>query len=601
MSQALAVGLITGVGVAGALGVVLLVLLRLARRSLSRLQRHSDEFLESMQDLVYETDEEDVVVSCNGAFARVFGCASSAEVVGRCICDFYVDAAHRELLKRELKARGGSVTDYVILAKRESGAAFYLSVDSSLIEGADGSARVRGVGKDVTGRISMYGGFYQLSSQDVITFCDRVFSEAFGYSSPAELIGRTVSEALQVHQALRRRAHDRLRRRPSETQQQSFAAVRKDGQLVYARVDARGLPDSRGLYRSTEGVLKDIHPAGIYVIQDGCFRAVDSQVCTLLGRSERELVGQPFLDIISPVDRELARREVDRKLQGGYGRVYELRLIHKLGHEVFAVCDSAPHIYDRRPAVTGYFALISHEKAVQERLKRREQFSAMGEAAADMAHFLGNKLSPLVRSASRLRKVVDGLPVAADLRSSMIEDLDLIQSSAQRMVQAKDDLIPRVLDVAAIETTLLRLCGEAVTSLDMPDNIAVTIQLDPAIPPTKRHPRQLLRVITYIVKNAVEAMPGGGELAIAGAYDAANDTVTLTFRDTGEGIPEELKQYVFKPFFSTKDSTSEGGAGLGLWFCLQALERMGATIGFESELAIGTTVEIVFYRYTKEV
>jgi signal transduction histidine kinase len=91
------------------------------------------------------------------------------------------------------------------------------------------------------------------------------------------------------------------------------------------------------------------------------------------------------------------------------------------------------------------------------------------------------------------------------------------------------------------------------------------------------------RVIDNIVKNAVEAMPNGGRLTLRGVRGTGH--VSLSISDTGVGIPEEIREEVFAPLFTTKS----GGMGLGLNFCRRAVEAHRGSIEFESEINKGTT------------
>ena len=72
-----------------------------------------------------------------------------------------------------------------------------------------------------------------------------------------------------------------------------------------------------------------------------------------------------------------------------------------------------------------------------------------------------------------------------------------------------------------------------------------------------------------------------------------DDALVVSIKDRGVGIPEELGNRIFEPFFSTKTGKgTEGGLGLGLSTALQLAERLGATLDYESEVARGTTFRL---------
>jgi two-component system sporulation sensor kinase A len=90
-----------------------------------------------------------------------------------------------------------------------------------------------------------------------------------------------------------------------------------------------------------------------------------------------------------------------------------------------------------------------------------------------------------------------------------------------------------------------------------------------------------------ILKNAIEAMPNGGEINIY-AYSKVDGTVIIQVIDQGQGISEEELTRLGEPFFSLK----ENGTGLGLAVCNRIIEAHKGTLSFKSKLNEGTTVEI---------
>ena len=92
----------------------------------------------------------------------------------------------------------------------------------------------------------------------------------------------------------------------------------------------------------------------------------------------------------------------------------------------------------------------------------------------------------------------------------------------------------------------------------------------------------LKRILGNLVTNAVQAMPKGGKLTIQ-ACKEANDTI-ITVKDTGVGIPEEAKEKLFTPLFTTKSK----GQGFGLAVVKRMTESLGGTVTFESQQGKGT-------------
>jgi two-component system cell cycle sensor histidine kinase/response regulator CckA len=113
---------------------------------------------------------------------------------------------------------------------------------------------------------------------------------------------------------------------------------------------------------------------------------------------------------------------------------------------------------------------------------------------------------------------------------------------------------------------------------------------------------QMKQVFVNLVINAREAMPNGGTLTVSGEnmHISAQDTfpmregdyVKITIRDTGSGIPAESLAKIFDPYYSTKDTYSQKGLGLGLAVCYSIIKKHDGLITAESQVGEGTTFSI---------
>ena len=135
---------------------------------------------------------------------------------------------------------------------------------------------------------------------------------------------------------------------------------------------------------------------------------------------------------------------------------------------------------------------------------------------------------------------------------------------------------------------LPELCGALLDFL-APELAAARVEvrreLSPALPPVRGDEGPLRAVLLNLVRNAREAMAGGGTLTVSAHPAAEGGGVELVVRDTGGGIRSEDLGRIFDPFFSTK----ERGTGLGLAFVQQVVQEQGGTVRCESEPGRGTT------------
>ncbi len=106
------------------------------------------------------------------------------------------------------------------------------------------------------------------------------------------------------------------------------------------------------------------------------------------------------------------------------------------------------------------------------------------------------------------------------------------------------------------------------------------------LPPVAFDPKQLHEVLINLLKNALEAMPQGGEITIASRVRGTN--VEISVSDTGEGIPPEVAGNIFQPYFTTK----EKGTGLGLAICQSIIQEHGGCLFADSTPGRGATFTI---------
>jgi iron only hydrogenase large subunit-like protein/nitrogen-specific signal transduction histidine kinase len=208
----------------------------------------------------------------------------------------------------------------------------------------------------------------------------------------------------------------------------------------------------------------------------------------------------------------------------------------------------------------------------QARLIQAEKLASMGQMAAGIAHEINNPLGVLLMYAHLLKD-----ELGEDGRSR--EDLERIIAEAERtrtivrgiLNFAREEKVERSpTDVNALVTSAVQ--GMAGTSPK--GKFQIELDLDPRLGPQMVDGGQLRQVFDNLVKNAVEAMPEGGE--IRAATRAGDGEFTVTIADNGPGIPEESLPKMFSPFFTTKKIGK--GTGLGLSVCYGIVKMHGGTI-----------------------
>jgi signal transduction histidine kinase len=114
----------------------------------------------------------------------------------------------------------------------------------------------------------------------------------------------------------------------------------------------------------------------------------------------------------------------------------------------------------------------------------------------------------------------------------------------------------------------------------------VTLEVEPDLPPALFDEAQIRQALLNLLRNAREAMPGGGRIDVGVAAEGMS--VVVSIRDRGGGIPEEIRARVFDPFFSTKGE----GTGLGLAITRQIVEAHGGSVTCEPRDGGGTVFKL---------
>jgi signal transduction histidine kinase len=216
-------------------------------------------------------------------------------------------------------------------------------------------------------------------------------------------------------------------------------------------------------------------------------------------------------------------------------------------------------------------------------LTSKERLAALGQLSGTIAHELGNPLNTISGHVQLLARDPACPP---ELRAG----LDVVESEVKRMTA----IIRRFLDSArglepeAEPVDLAALVHEALT-LNVPAADRTRLELVREVPPdlaqVRLDPALVGHVLGNLVSNAVEAMPGGGKLAVRAARRGG--LLGLSVSDTGAGLRPEERKRIFEPFYTTKPAGK--GTGLGLAISREIAAALRGRIEVESTPGAGTT------------
>ncbi len=223
---------------------------------------------------------------------------------------------------------------------------------------------------------------------------------------------------------------------------------------------------------------------------------------------------------------------------------------------------------------------ITNRTNMELRLQQSEKMAAIGELATYIAHEIRNPLFAIGGFANSLLRAPSLDETAREKVSIILQEskrLDNILKSILNFARPTD---PRegMVDINRVAAETSELMAIGATS----KGISIDLELDRRVAMVKGDGEMIKQCLINMIKNAVEAMPEGGVISLRtglrGTY------VTLEIADNGPGIPRELREKVFNPFFSTK----EKGAGLGLPMTKKIIEEMGGKIELHTRSGQGT-------------
>jgi two-component system, NtrC family, nitrogen regulation sensor histidine kinase NtrY len=235
--------------------------------------------------------------------------------------------------------------------------------------------------------------------------------------------------------------------------------------------------------------------------------------------------------------------------------------------------------------VKEYNRTLSELVRSAETLARSEREGAWREMAKQVAHEIKNPLTPMKLNIQMLqRSYRDGAPDIGDrierMTRSLIEQIDALSNIASEFSSFAQ--MPR----PVLEAVDLHQLLESVATLNQHSDTKVLLSIradGPCIMKADRE--QMLRVFNNLVKNALQAIPEDKEGTITLGLIRDNDHWVASVQDNGTGIPEELRERVFVPNFTTKSA----GMGLGLAMVQRIVESVGGHIWFTTETSVGTT------------
>jgi PAS domain S-box-containing protein len=364
--------------------------------------------------------------------------------------------------------------------------------------------------------------------------------------------------------------------------------------LVAERTKELSLSEKR--YRE----LFDNANDGIAVIdKDGIIINVNQKFCELHGFERSSLIGLHF-ELLEAKNREDEKVEWLKRILNGEALVYEVKHYRKDGSTILLEVSSKGIDIGGELYVQSFHRNITEKKQLQEQLLQSQKMESVGLLAGGIAHDFNNILTAILGHTDLLHECT-GLDDKA--RAS----LRIVENSARKAGQIVSKLLSfsrtanfeiRPVNVNDVIKDAVELCN----SMSRNRKVQITMNINKNIPFIHADSNQMEQVLMNLLVNAMDAMPDGGIITISTEFiNLERDShihlvlnpgryILMKVTDTGSGIPEEIKDKIFNPFFTTKGHGK--GTGLGLAMVYGIIKEHRGIVNVKTKLGEGTTFEI---------
>jgi two-component system, NtrC family, nitrogen regulation sensor histidine kinase GlnL len=317
----------------------------------------------------------------------------------------------------------------------------------------------------------------------------------------------------------------------------------------------------------------------------------------LMERSARRTEGR-LLKEVFPAEASIVRRLAET-LATGDNRSEPEGVIERPDHRQIPVSIVTAPLFDREGRVEAAVAVlrdISRIRQLEAEVRRGETLAAAGRMAVGLAHEIRNPLGAIRGAVQLLSRELERDSRLQEYTAVLLTEVDRVN----RIIEALLDLA-KPAPIRAVPLNLHQLLERvALLSEEGARERRITLvrRYDPSLPPILGDEDRLVQVFHNLLRNAMDAMAGGGQITLVtrasldplyGKVDLGSGQRTMveaSVIDEGGGIPAETRARIFDPFFTTK----ERGLGLGLAICHQILEQHHGAIHVDSVEGRGTTV-----------
>lgn len=340
---------------------------------------------------------------------------------------------------------------------------------------------------------------------------------------------------------------------------------------------------------------------GIAVLdKNGLIISVNHKFCELHGFEKSALIGTYF-GFLERKDTNGEKEKRVKRILNGEAIIYETEHCKRNGDGIFLEVSSKAIEIGGELYIQSFHRDITEKKQMQDQLFQSQKMESIGTMAGGIAHDFNNILTAILGHIELLHE-------CAGLDGRAKQSLRIVENSARKAGQIVSKLLSfsrkAVFEIRPINLNdVIKDSVELCESMSTKKNVNIEIHAADNIPFINADSNHLEQVLMNLFVNAMDAMPDGGKITITTEplYVGKGSDYThlllnpgryilMRISDTGHGIPDEIRDKIFNPFFTTKGPGK--GTGLGLAMVYGIVKEHKGIVDIKSKLGQGTTFEI---------
>ena len=336
-------------------------------------------------------------------------------------------------------------------------------------------------------------------------------------------------------------------------------------------------------------------PNPVFVLDEKTLDILDcnDRIKAVYGFEKEEILGISFCSLFEEDEREQYTREIK-----GSNNLNQIRQIRKDGKAIYVNISISSSEYNERKVFLVTTSDITLKLIAEQHLIQASKMATLGEMATGVAHELNQPLS-VIKTASNfiLKKVHKKEPIEDDIIETLATEMDSHVDRASNIINHMREF-GRQSDAKRVEVQVNKVIEKSLEifskQLEL-RQIELVMDLEEDLPPIKADSNRLEQVFINLLTNARDALEEKGKSAV---YQRGEKRISLKtsvkkgmicieVKDTGTGIPKNVRERIFDPFFTTKKAGK--GTGLGLSISYGIIREYEGTIKVESQQDEGST------------